>query len=211
MRAAAFETVLPGGPITCLPLTMVQTASRASPLLMLVLALPAVSAVVTPFWLIAAHTANDQSLVLERPETAVLLAVTFVAWSLLFGWPLGQRALRFGNRRRIELDARHVHVTERAGFWRTSWTEPVASYDGLTHRVRASLSGIRHELILIHPDPRRSLLLRVADRITQSETDQLANLLGCREIAPQPFYRRRVPARAVTVQLSPSLVASAAH
>ena len=195
MRAAAFETILPNGPITALPLNLVQTASRTSPLLMLALALPAAVAALTPFFLIAHHAAQDASLLMDRQATSLLLAVALAIWAALFGWPIARRALRSGQRRRIAISATKVTVSD-AGLLRTeTWSEPLLTYRGIAHHVRSSLSGTRHELILIHPDPARSLLLRAADRIGQPEIDQLTQLLGCREIAPQVFYRNRVRRR----------------
>ena len=205
MRAAAFETLEPCGPITSLPLSLVQTASRSSPLLMLALALPAALAALTPFCLIAAHVSRDPSLLYERPETSIALAAALVVWALLFGWPITQRALRMADRREIEINGRVVTVAESRGRWTRTWSEPVAAYQGLAHHVRSSLSGIRHELILIHPVAARSVLLRVADKITQNEIDELSLLLGCREIAPQLFYGTRVAEASVSPRLGGKL------
>jgi hypothetical protein len=203
MRAAAFETIQPPGPITGLPFHLVQTASRTSPVLMLALALPAALAALTPFWFIAHHAVRDSTLLTERPDTSVLLAAALIAWALLFGWPIVRRAVRFGRQRHVAISADHVTVTEGTGSWAKTWSEPLNAYDGLAHHIRASLSGTRHELILIHPEPMRCLLLRADDKITQAEIDRLATLLGCREIAPQLFYRKRdraVGARPVMLQ-----------
>jgi hypothetical protein len=203
MHAAAFESISPNVPIVSLPLNLVQTGSRSSPMLMLALALPAAAAALTPFILIARHVANDYSLLLERPETSVLLGFALIAWALLFGWPILRSATRFGQKRLIEIGHDRVKVREGlAGRGRT-WSEPIAAYIGIAHHVRSSLSGTRHELLLIHPQSSRSLLLRAADNINQTEIDRLAVLLSCREIAPQMFYRnhepRRLPRRSGTV------------
>jgi hypothetical protein len=195
MRAAAFETIVPNGPITALPLSLEQTASRSSPLLLFALALPAAVAALTPFFLIAHHASQDASLLLDRQETSVFLAFALVMWALLFGWPIAGRAIRFGLRRQVEISGHRITVTDTGLFHTGSWSQPVSSYRGLAHHVRASLSGNRHELILIHPDPAHCVLLRTADRIGQSEIDDLARLLGCREIAPQVFYHSQTGRR----------------
>lgn len=187
MRATAFETILPNSPITSLPFSLEQTASRVSPLLMVALALPAALAALTPFWLIAQHA--DPALLAGRWETSIPLAAAFLLWAVLFGWPIAIRAWRIGQRRRISLVPHSVEVTDASLLGHACWFEPLASYDGIAHHIRASLSGTRHELLLIHPDPKRSLLLRAAASINQREIDELASLLGCREIAPQMFYR----------------------
>ena len=189
MRASAFETILPNTPITTLPLTLQQTSSNSSPLLMLALALPAAIAVLTPFFLIAAHAAQNTQLLVARPHTSMQLALALVIWALVFGWPIARRTRRMTGNRAISIIANTVTVRDHNLFNTQTWTQPLSAYRGVAHHVRASLSGTRHELLLIHPDPARSLLLRVADKIGQSEIDHTVLLLGCREIAPQVFYR----------------------
>ena len=188
MRAAAFETVLPNTPITMLPLNLTLTHSRVSPLLMVALALPAALAALTPFWLIARHA--DASFLISRPETSIPLAAALIAWALLFGWPIMRQASRIGQSRHIAIAGGRVHVVDRGLFGPNAWSEPLLAYAGLAHHVRASLSGNRHELLLIHPDPSRSVLLRAAETIHQQEINVLTGLLGCREIAPRMFYRK---------------------
>ena len=190
MRAAAFETIYPSGPVTALPLNLIQTASRSSPVLILALALPAACAALIPLWLIAKHAAHDTSILFQRPDKAFWMVAALVLWVLLFGWPIALRAVRFGYCRQIEITGARVNVSEGWGMWCKTWSEPVAAYVGLAHHVRASLSGTRHELILIHPERERSLLLHAGDKISQAEIDQLTRLLGCREIAPQLYYRK---------------------
>ena len=210
MRAAAFETISPNGPITALPLTLVQTASRSSPLLMLVLALPATVAALTPFLLIAHHAAQDATLLMDRQDTSLRLVLALAIWAGLFGWPITHRALRIGQRRQISISANKVTVSDAGLMTNETWSEPLHTYRGLAHHVRSSLSGTRQELILIHSDPARSLLLRTADRIGQPEIDQLTQLLGCREIAPQVFYRNTVRATGTTHPTTGGQLATAA-
>jgi hypothetical protein len=189
MRAAAFETILPNGPINSLPLELRQTPSRSSPLLMLTLALPAVIVVLAPFSMIAAHAALDSSMLIERTATTVQLGLALVLWALVFVLPLAKCAQQLVKSRTISITHELVNVTDRGLFGNKTWVQPLSAYRGIAHHVRSSLSGTRHELLLIHPNPACSLLLRAADNIGQTEIDDLGNLLGCREIAPQVFYR----------------------
>ena len=191
MRAAAYETILPSAPIATLPLTLKATASRVSPFLIVLLALPAAFATLTPFWLIFQH--SDPGLLLTRFETSVPLGLTFLAWTALFGWPIVRRTMRIGQSRSISISHGRVRVEDLGLTGRSKWNEPLAAYSGIAHHVRSSLSGTRHELLLIHPDPARSLLLRAASSISQEEIDALTHLLGCREIAPRVFYRKPEP------------------
>lgn len=189
MRAAAFETILPHGPITVLPLNLTQTPSHSSPFLLLALALPAALGVLTPYWLIATHAAHDSSLLFERVETTLLLGCALLIWMFLFGWPIVRRAWQIGIHRTVTIARDAISVRDEGPFGQKSWRQPLGAYRGIAHHVRSSLSGTRHELLLIHPDPTRTLLLRAADKISQAEIDELTVLLGCREIAPQVFYR----------------------
>ena len=66
---------------------------------------------------------------------------------------------------------------------------PLASFAGVAHHVRASLSGTRHELILVHPDREKSVLLSLAAKVAQAEVDRVAALLGHKEISPGVLYR----------------------
>jgi len=184
MRAAAFETVLPNDPITSLPIALHQSAARVSPLLVLTFALSITAAALAPFWLIAQHA--DGAMLLDRPETTIPLAFAFVTWMVLFGWPLAIRARRMGQRRTIDITPHRVTVADTGWLTKSTWVEPLSGYIGMAHHVRAS----RHELILVHPNPARSLLMRVDTVIHQREIDTLTRLLGCREIAPQIFYRK---------------------
>lgn len=189
MRAAAFETILPNAPIDALPLTLVQKPSRTSPLLLLALALPAAMAVLAPYSMIAAHAAFDSSLLTDRTAASLQAGLALVLWATVFCWPILRRTQRMGTRRDVTIKNGMVSVQDIGIFGNKSWTQPLPAYRGIAHHVRSSLSGTRHELLLIHPDPARSLLLRAADKIGQAEIDILGNLLGCREIAPQVFYR----------------------
>jgi hypothetical protein len=82
-----------------------------------------------------------------------------------------------------------VTVTEGGYFHNWTWSAPLASYTGVAHHVRASLSGARHELILVHPVWEKSILLSVAPRTSQSEVERVASLLGHKEIPPAELYR----------------------
>ena len=61
----------------------------------------------------------------------------------------------------------------------------MADFVGLAPFLRASLSGVRHELIMVHPDRERSVLVAMAPRLMQSDVDHAAAVLGLKEVAPQ--------------------------
>jgi hypothetical protein len=189
MRAVAFETILPNAPIDALPLTLVQTPSRSSPLLWLGLALPAALAVLAPYTMIAAHAALDHTMLFERTAATVQIGLALVLWTLVFCLPIVRRTQLMATRRHVTINKGVVAVTDYGWLGNRIWSQPLTAYRGIAHHVRSSLAGTRHELLLVHPDPARSIMLRAASTIGQAEIDTVGNLLGCREIAPQVFYR----------------------
>jgi hypothetical protein len=149
-------------------------------------------ALLLPFALLAEHLADDpaaRAALAGRPQAAVQLTLALAFCTALFGWPLVRLARALAHTRSIVIDGRSVTVTERGLFAARTWSEPLAGYRGLAHSVRASLSGLRHELILVHKDPALSVLLAVANRISQAEVDRAASVLGLAEIPSREAYR----------------------
>lgn len=206
MRASTFEFISPGVPVTSLPARLELTTSRVSPLLVLTVVLPFALLALIPYVMIAQHP-GALSLV-WRFETSIPLAVALLSWTLLFGWPIASALGKLGRRQTVLLKKASIRVCERSAFSSTAWSAPIPEFAGLAHHVRASLSGTRHELILVHPIPTRSVLLRVSPAISQREIDDMALLLGCREIPPRIFYHSRPRARA-SLQSAPGALAAA--
>jgi hypothetical protein len=191
MRASDVDTSMPSGPIDSLPWQLTQLPSRSTLLLTLGVALPAAVVVLVPLCLLANHVAfhaNLSTIVENRIAPTLLVAFAFVTWILLFGWPIARQMKAIGRRRQINLSLGLVTVTERRVLGATTWSQPMSAYLGIAHHVRTSLSGTRHEIILVHPDANRSLLLQVGPKLTQSDMDAVTNLLSCREIAHRRVY-----------------------
>ena len=81
-----------------------------------------------------------------------------------------------------------VSVSDRAVLGSRLWQVPLEEFSGIAHWVRSSLSGVRHELHLVHADPGKSLLIHRADHISQATIDAAGALLGLPPIpvAAQP-------------------------
>ena len=94
--------------------------------------------------------------------------------------------------RTVEIDERTVTVTEGGQFRTWTWSAPLGAFTGLAHHLRASLSGTRHELILVHPEREKSVLLCLADTLAQQEVERVATLLGHKEIPSSVLYRFKV-------------------
>jgi hypothetical protein len=195
MRAAIFDRVEPPIPAE-LPFRLVASCSQRAAALMLVLAVPFVIAIgfaTVALILHALFAPAARAVVAQHPALGLEILAAVAFWTCLLGWPLKRLFDRLSVSRTIDIDAAAVIVIERSYFRTRSWGVPLASFSGVAHHVRASLSGTRHELILVHPDRDKSVLLSLAAKVGQAEVDRVAALLGHKEISPRVLYRFRAP------------------
>lgn len=198
MALHSFETIDPPAPLTALPARIEQSCPRIRTVVSLAALSVAALAIVTPFAAVLAHlidTPHARSLMTEQPGSVVQLALGLVVWTVLLGWPAKRLARRLITRRIVCLTRGHVAVEETGIKGTSSWTLPMTAFTGLAHHVRASVSGVGHELVLRHDDPSRSVLIAVAPRITQSEVERICALLEVREIPARLLYERSGAAR----------------
>lgn len=174
-----------------LPIRLEQSLSRVSVLFKLLLLVPALAAVAIPLLLLAAHAAakpGTLALLREHPLTAVQIALGIALWSALFVYPLRLLLTRAATKRLVDISADTVCVAEH-GLLRTRiWSAPLNTYRGVAHQVRSSLSGVRHELILVHADPGRHVLLTVDDAISRKTLERAAALLRLPEVPARRLY-----------------------
>lgn len=192
MHLVSVETGPSSGRSDSFPLSLEQSSSRSSPVLMIAMLLPLGLVILLPFGLLLQHLALDpatRAVLAERPEAGIQLLLALAVLGSLLWWPLVHFTRSLTNRRSITIDRGVVLVAERGLFGVERWSEPVANYAGVAHQVRTSLSGLRHELMLVHRDPTRSVLLAVENSIHQGEVDRVASLLGLAEIPSREAYR----------------------
>jgi hypothetical protein len=191
MRHLSFEIVSPALPPPMLPATIRQSTPRLASLAAVLMLMLIVATLIAPMLAIAVQLTRDPSardIVAAQPGSVLQIGLGLAVWMLLFGWPLSRMAQRVAAERSIRLSATAVEVDEKSVLGRWTWREPIQAFAGVTHHVRASLSGNRHELILVHPDPRRSVLLAVGDRFSSAEIEHICALLGCQEIPARSLY-----------------------
>jgi hypothetical protein len=120
--------------------------------------------------------------------------------------------LRLGGDAVVHMADGLVTVERRGLLGPTRWSAPLSQFCGVTHHIRATLSGPRHEIILIHPEPARDVLLHISSRHPSEGADHYARLLGLPEMAPRELYtsHRRAPQVAPAGQQTVELRAQAA-
>ncbi|MEO1544778.1 MAG: hypothetical protein AAFR75_12275 [Pseudomonadota bacterium] len=183
MQPYHIDCLFPADQPTALPIQIDQRPSRASAVLFLALLVPAILIMLVPVLTIGAAAIADPSArdaLVAKPWMALQATVGLLLWLGLWLIPLRGFWARLTRGRRIEIaDCGRVNVTETGLLGGRRWTGHLQDFDGVSHRVRSSLSGTRHELSLEQQNRSKSLLLQIAPTITDLETVQLARLLKC--------------------------------
>jgi len=194
MRIAAIDRMTPSMPDFSAPILVIEQlpARRTTGMLLAVLLLVA-AVLLSPFYMIATTALADQALrdaVSTRPLASLQILTGLAFWLVLLGFPIYRLVNALTRSRTIEISGRQVTVIDRAFGGDQSWSAPVSEFLGVAPHLRASLSGVRHELVLLHPDRTRSLLIAMQPRLVQSEVDRVVSALGLTELAPQMIRQR---------------------
>lgn len=210
MRPEAFDTIEILGSSEILPLASRQSNSQLQSLTGLAVMGGLAALIVLPQILLAVSAIalpDVRDAIAQRPLVAIELAVALVFWTALLCWPVRRFLSRVQRERQTEISAHAVEVTETRMFGRETWREPVSAYSGLVHFIRSSLSGIRHELVLAHPQAARCVVVLAADRMSEADVQRMAALLHLPVLdAAQVFgwaAKNRAAAASVEDALSP--------
>jgi hypothetical protein len=202
MFHVGFDRVTPATALEQLPIHLEQSTSYTLVALKALLLVPALAAVAVPLALLGAHAMAEPAaftLLASHPVTAIQIGLGLTLWCALFVWPLRLVLARAGAARVVDITADMVRVTDRGPLRSATWAEPLGCYRGVAHYVRSSLSGVRHELILVHADPSRHVLLAAAPAMPQSLLTRTSMLLNLPEIPARTLYgaeRRQIAAAA---------------
>jgi hypothetical protein len=208
MRVAIYDRVEPAMP-AAMPIHLIQTCSQRATAAMLSFVIPVTiaGAFAAVAILQALLSPSARALIALHPVQTleILFAVAFLIF--LVALPAKRLIDRLASTRTVTICNGTVTVTEGGYFHNWTWSAPLASYTGVAHHVRASLSGARHELILVHPVREKSILLSVAPRTSQNEVERVADLLGHKQIPPAELYRFK----GLRPRIDPSPLPDAAH
>jgi len=172
-----------------LPFSVAQKSSRASAVIMLLLLIPAVATMLVPISLLAAFATPALWAAAEHPGAAVQVVLGLAVWTVLFVVPTKRIIQRLGTARDVRIEHGLVTVREIGLFTARSWTAPLSDFAGVAHHVRSTLSGLRHELILVHGERAKSVLLHAGDNIPPATLDCATTLLGLPHVPAGELYR----------------------
>ncbi len=210
MTIAAVNSITPAGPVTTLPMTLVQTTCRSRKVFKLLFVTSAAAVLLAPFGLLAAIAATDPVAFIttaQQPAVAIQLSLALMVGIAFVALPLRHVLQRSVRERSITISNSTVSVVEIGRNSRTEWHEPLSTYSGIAHNIRTSLSGARHEVILVHPLRDRSVMVQMADRIAQSNIDVWSDLTSLPEIHARAIYQSATRKPVVTLS-SPHLQAA---
>jgi hypothetical protein len=174
-----------------LPCTFIEKSSRLAAAALLILAIPVIAIIAGPVSLIVTFAAEDvRHAIADKPLAVSMLAMGMMAWAALFLFPMHRLIKRFCTTRNVQIVADRVCVKEASLLGSRVWSAPLAEFRGLAHLVRATtLSGVRHELLLVHRDRHRTVRIHAADRISQSTIDLATRLLKLPQVPAQELFR----------------------
>lgn len=193
MRIAEFESITPDLTNTELPCRLEQTGSSLRSAVVLTLFLPiAVLLLVTILTLVAQFIFDPatRSSFARQPAAALQVAFGISLIFLMISRPLRILVDRIGRRRIVDIDQDGVSVTDVGRFGHRSWQKPLTDYLGLTHHIRTTNAGARHELILVHSDRSANILLALSPRMTDKDVASLASRLNVAIVPPEALYGR---------------------
>jgi hypothetical protein len=127
-----------------------------------------------------------RSTLMRHPIVAVELALALAFWAGLILWPLRNILLALMSDRFVDIRGGEVRVVDQTPFSTRHWQAPLASFEGLALHTRSSLSGARQEVVLVHSNKNRSIIVLAAERIAGSEFDRLCQTL---RLPPVPATR----------------------
>ncbi len=187
-------------------LNLTQRTCKISAAAQSALLVPVLVAVMVPFGILAAEAvAHPETLdqMTQAPINTLSAITGAIVWGLMFGIPAWHALWRIGSKRSVKIAGSTVMVTNTNLLGSTSWQAPLQDFQGLSHHQRTSLSGTREELILIHKRDDRCLLLRMAENISQDETEEMASRLGVSLLSPGAMFRRHQSFQLPKIQLPP--------
>ncbi|MFA5958294.1 hypothetical protein [Hyphomicrobium sp.] len=181
MQRQSFEVIEVSGDPYSLPITIRQTNPKLAKLPGLLLMTALAALIVLPqigFAIYALTSFEVRTALIAHPAAAVELALALVFWAALIVWPLRNILMALISDRLVDIRDGDVKVVDRTPFSTMLWQMPLGSFEGVALHTRSSLSGVRQEAVLVHPNRNRSIILMAADRIAHQEFERLCNTLN---------------------------------
>ena len=195
LSGGTFDSVVTHGSPEIFPssLTLRPSLGRTVSLILFAFVPTALLAVPAVMAAVVLRDKGPLTLLGNDPVAFVALAMQPILWSLLASVPVKTLGGRIGLVRRVLVEPHRVLFIERSMFGSRSLRCPTNEFRGLAHVVRATLNGTHHELVLVHADARRSVLLMTAPLIPQSVIDEVRLRLSLPEVPAREMFEISFP------------------
>lgn len=194
MRPAAIDRTTPPMPdFSKATIRIEQFPARRSGSALLAFLVLAALLLLSPFFLIVSTALASQGLretVATQPLAVAQVLTGLTFWLVLFGFPIYRLLDSVTRSRIVEIAHGRLTVTDRSFGREATWQVPIAAFSGVAHNLRTSLSGVRHELILVHPQRERSVLLAMANTLNTSDLNRVCTALGLPEMSASAYRAR---------------------
>jgi hypothetical protein len=195
LSGGSFDSVVPHGSPKIIPtsLTLRPSFGRTVSLFLLAFVPTALLAVPAVMAAVVLRDRGPLTLLGDDPIAFLALAMQPLLWSLLASVPVKTLGGRLGLVRRVLVEPHRVLFIERSVLGTRRLRCSTAEFRGLAHVVRATLNGTHHELVLVHADARRSVLLMTAPLIPQSVIDETRLKLSLPEVPAREMFAISFP------------------
>jgi hypothetical protein len=127
---------------------------------------------------------------LAQPLATFQIVVGILMLAALLLVPARRLVAGIGRAGIVEIDGKLVQVAEKGLLSTRQFSEPLEAYRGVAHRIRTSVSGIHHELVLVHPDARRDVVIALDGMDPAMTPAAMIFRLGLPEITGSEIARR---------------------
>lgn len=183
MRPAAVHYMLPAVPCYGEPLVLFkQKPDRKFVATVLIVLLLVFIILYSPFYMLVSAALADQGLfhetITERPRALIQIFLGFSVFLIFIGGPIYFLFDTLTRSRKVQIAQGRVTVTERAFGFSKCWQASISEFIGVKQNMRAFISGVRHELILVHPLAERSIVLLMSHNPKDIDAVKIASDLG---------------------------------
>lgn len=193
MHFSAFEITASTPFAPGLPFRCEQRSRHVAAILRISVLAPLTLIMLAPFVTLLVHAVSNPSaarvLAAENAQSVVQLGLALVAISVLLGWPLARAIRLLGAERTITISDGYVAATERNLLGSERWSAPLTSFHGIAHRIGTTLSGTRHEIVLVGTSAKRHVLLATAPAVTDADMNLISAALGLPRTPTSALYR----------------------
>jgi len=159
----------------------------------LALGLSSVAAFLGSIALATVGEASGLSVLAERPLAAIQTAAGLSLITVMVAIPALRGVGRLWVRREVRLFGDAVEIARHTPMGIRRETVPLATYRGIAHCVRASLSGLVHEIVLVHSNSDHNVTLMATESVSEALLEECKVLFGLPEIPSSAIMQRGAP------------------